>query len=148
MIDLKTKTLAELGEIYNSAADRPIKKFQDKATGRAKIDALAKEKDLVLSANGEKLVAPQKRTAARRATSPRGRVRYTDDMIIVVDRRPDPKKITKRDPYKIYRTGITVADALSRGVTRRDINWDAGLKRPGGPVIRVMPKEQFERLTA
>lgn len=148
MMNLEDKTLAELTSIYNSAADRPVKKLQDKKSGISRITTLAKTKGLVLATNGDRLVTPDKAPGTEVVGSGRGRMRYTDDMVIVVDRKAEPKKITRRNPYKVYQTGITVAEAISRGVTRRDINWDAGEKRPGGPVIRVMPKEQYERLTA
>lgn len=150
MIDLKAYSLAELADLYNTGADRPIKRFADKPTGKAKIEALAKAKGLVLSADGKKLVKPRNKTTSAgrpKTKGAGGRARFTGDMIIVVVQQGEPKKITKRNPYSVYRTGITVQDALKKGVTRRDLNWDAGDRRPGGPAIKIVPKEQFDRMS-
>ena len=53
-----------------------------------------------------------------------GRRKFSDQAIITVVNLRKPKQHTKRDPYSIYKTGMTVAEAVEKGVKLRDINYD------------------------
>lgn len=81
---------------------------------------------------------PQKKGRGRRGRGATSYRRYREGDRITVLRRERKKVRTDRDPYKVYRTGMTVEEVLkNKEVTRRDLNWDSRLDRPGGPVIRV-----------
>ena len=75
----------------------------------------------------------------------RTRARFTEDMVIVVLRSEQPKRTTKRNPYSVYKTGMTIAKAMEKGVLRRDVNYDASPDRKGGAVIDVMTREAFAK---
>lgn len=172
-MDLETKTVAELTALYNTKARRPIKKFDSKTVAVTRIVQLCENEGLKVDFNrwifveadeapppvkvapeptkkkapatkAKPAEKPAKKAVKKSDGATRGRARFTPDMVIKVLRVEQPKKITKRNPYAVYKTGMTVQQAMDKGVLRRDINWDASDKRPGGPVIRVMPKAQYD----
>ncbi|RPH74013.1 hypothetical protein EHM76_04415 [bacterium] len=67
---------------------------------------------------------PQLPKPARPHQGRGGRRKFSDQAIITVVNLRKPKQHTKRDPYSIYKTGMTVADAVEKGVKLRDINYD------------------------
>ncbi len=145
-------SIAALTILYNLQAARPIKKFSDKASAERKLNALAKEKNLTVIERGGELcwletpAVPAKKKGGVPKKTISKRRRHTDDMVIVVLQSGSPKKISGRNPYGVYRTGLTVGKALATGdVTRRDLSWDANPKRiPGGPAIELITSEEFK----
>lgn len=148
---IESLTIAQLTALYNTAADKQIKKFQSSDYGLKRIAKLCEAKGLVVNEAATALVAAGKK-AARKATGSkkangtrRTRARFTEDMVIVVLRSEQPKRTTKRNPYSVYKTGMTIAKALEKGVLRRDVNYDASPDRKGGAVIDVMTREAFAK---
>ena len=66
--------------------------------------------------------APKKSATARKVG---GRRKFSDAAVITVVQPRNPKRRTGRNPYGVYQTGMTVAQALAKGVKRRDVNYDA-----------------------
>ena len=117
MANLSNLTLVDLTALYNTKADRPVKKFSSKPQAIERIRKLMKAGNLALNDNADGFVSKQPRK--------RGAQRFMDtDIIIVTGSRPE-KRLTKRDPYSIYETGMTVGQFLGHAdMKRRDVNWD------------------------
>ncbi len=151
-------SIKELTALYNEKADKPIKKFDSKSKGIARIEKLMEEKKLRLGADDQWMEkhnptkgrktpvekakpAPEpkkKKSPAAKKTDKSKSRRFTPDMIITVLRVCPVKRGSKRNPYGVYETGMTVKEVLDSGVvTSRDLNWDTKEDRPGGAVIEI-----------
>lgn len=133
MKNLAKLTLVDLTALYNTKADRVVKKFQSKATAIERIRKLMSQQHLALNDNADGFVSKQPRK--------RGAQRFLDtDVIIVTGSRPE-KRLTKRDPYAIYATGMTVGQFLGHpDMKRRDVNWDNSQG-----YINVVKPEEFAK---
>lgn len=68
--------------------------------------------------------------AQKSAPAPR-QYKHADTAVITVLSASNPKKAgtASYDRFALYRTGMTVAQALTAGVTRADLDWDSNSKR-------------------
>lgn len=112
---------------YNmNSGKKPIKKFVDRPTAVARVTALLEAakpspmKTIVATVTSKK-TAPAKKPAA-----PVGRALFTDAAVITIVHKGDnPKRGPAAERYALYRDGMTVAEYIARGGTRRDVVWDA-----------------------
>jgi hypothetical protein len=138
---IENLTVSTMTEIVNAlrtkAGENEIKKVQSKDKGVAEIDQRAKalRVDIKLTEDGFELIdkPPLKQ-----------RTRYGKDDVIVVLRSDKAKKGSGRNPYAVYRTGMTVGEAVEAGVKQRDINYDASPDRKAGAVLNILPADCHE----
>lgn len=129
-------TLAELIEVHNQIAERPIKKFASKAKGAAKVEKLLEEqgKELLRSFpndpndNTREIHVVVSQTAEPATDTPKRRgpkPTYSDGAkitVLVANPKRDGSKAQKR--FDLYRSGMTVAEFLAAGGVRGDLVWD------------------------
>lgn len=126
---IKTATLVNF---YNELADKPVKKFKDRATAEKRTLDLIAESGFMLKINGEddaELVQlPQKKA----------RTVWTDDVILDVNAFTNPKRKNSASykRFELYKAGMTVGEYLDACVAHdgenakpryrylADIRWD------------------------
>ena len=105
---LSEMTSSAIVELYNSYADKPVKKFADKATAVKRTFA----------------VLPQKVKPTGEAEQAEGKVDALHARVITLLVAENPKRGASAQRYALYRTGMTVGEYLAAGGRSKDINWD------------------------
>lgn len=112
MTALNALPTADITALYNSLADKPVKKFSSKGQAVERLESLLDVQGKIW--NGVEIVDKPTRKGDRSTMV----IRVLNPVF------PSPKKRTGRNPYAVYADGLTVADALAQGVLKRDLWWD------------------------
>lgn len=113
--NLESLSSKELVELFNKYADKPVKKFADRATALKRVAAVLPVKNepkakKVVGAVGDAAVAKKEANRARKIT-------------ILVE--GNPKKGTAAVRFDLYKNGMTVGKYIELGGQLRDCAWDS-----------------------
>lgn len=108
MLNIKTAKTAELVAFYNEHADKPVKKFVDRATAEKRVAALIAT------------LAPAKKATKQGAGSAEHRAKKIRVLV-----KGNPKFGTAAVRFELYKTGMTVGEYVAAGGQVRDVCWDA-----------------------
>lgn len=134
--DLDQAALAELSmpelvDLYNKKSEKAVKVFNKKAVAVERVWALyadAAATNVATDTQTEDDMAKKKAPKAKKSTGGgRGRAAKFDleaKIKILVDENPKRKGSASAKRFEKYENGMKVADALAKGVTSADINWD------------------------
>lgn len=115
MKNLSTLSLAQLVDLYNQHSDKPVKKFRDKPTAIARVEAVLPKAAKAAKSEVHRSMSEfhAERVAAKRAVK------------IKVLVKGNPKRGTAAQRYDLYKNGMTIGEYINKGGQLRDVIWDA-----------------------
>ena len=130
--DVKTAAIVEL---YNALAERPVKKFADRATAEARLTAALAAAGMILvegeDGSPDVAAAPAQKKAKAPAAERSGRrgppPAFPDSgkIKVLVAENPKKKGTLTHARFEFYKTAKTVGEFMALGGRREDVIWDA-----------------------
>lgn len=111
--NLETLSSKELVELFNKYADKPVKKFADRATAIKRVQAVLPKKN---EPKVKKIGAASDAAITRKAENRARKI------TILVE--GNPKRGTAAKRYDLYKNGMTVGKYIELGGQLRDVTWD------------------------